>query len=114
MNRNQIDQPFVEGVVNSLPPDVQDYVKHNCEFTIVTCDSGGLALSRDQHKKPYMIIYCESGNPSWNPIHVVAHEIAHTFLKHSCNQQQADQQQQEKDAEAQVRLWKLHTDQIVP
>jgi len=112
MNGNQIDNTLVNEVINSLPSQVQDFVKHHCAVTIVPRDFGGFTLSEDQHRQPYIIIYYESGKQGQNNKHLIAHEIAHAFLAHRCNQQQADLQQQDVAAEAQVMEWGLHTDQI--
>jgi hypothetical protein len=68
-------------------PNVKNFVKDECRPTMIPEKHGACLLSAEQHQKEYMLIYYELGRKGWNIEHVIAHEIAHAYLGHRCDQQ---------------------------
>lgn len=105
-----ITEDLVNETINSLPQEVQAYVKTNCICHLMGDDEkyDGVTLSKEQHNKPYLIVYRKTIKSNKAPRHVVAHELAHAWLKHKSTGPQDVLHKQEQDAEKQVVAWNLY------
>jgi len=68
--------------ISKLPDKVKEFIYDNCQFTAISSDSGQtICMTTKQNRmRPWLIILSEENKEDYES--VIAHEIAHAWLRH--------------------------------